>query len=200
MVSSKIITIIQFLRKEKLSLVNTQLLKSLSGLTNPISLASFINSLVKNEILEPAERGKYLVKDNYNNDFTVANLLYKPSYVSLETALNLYGILSQFPYEISSITTKRKQTKIIQSKTYIYYHINKKLFWGFEKKGDALIAFPEKALLDSIYFKSKGIKGLSIEDLDLSIINKRIFNKFSNEFPQSKIFKKFIKEVLLKYK
>ena len=125
--------IIDFLRKGKIPLVDIRLLKSLSGLTNKQSLASFINSLEKYGVLEKAEKGKYLIKENLGNDFTVANLLYKPSYVSLETVLNLCGILSQFPMEITSVTTKRKREKKIAGKLYIYYHLDPKLFWGFEK-------------------------------------------------------------------
>jgi len=196
MVSYKKIEIINILRKERLPLVSINLLRDLTGLTNKQSLASLVSSLIKIGILEPAERGKYLVKDNLGNDFLIANLCYKPSYVSLETALNLCGILPQFPMEISSITTRRKRTKKIGGKLYVYYHINKKFFWGFEKKEDALIALPEKALLDSLYFKSKGIKGIELEDLDLATINRNIFKEFSHKFPPTKLFSKLVKKVL----
>lgn len=196
MVSYRKLKIIDFLRNEKLPLVNVGLLKNLTGLTNKQSLASFVDSLVKYGILEKAEKGKYLIRDNLGNDFLVANLLYKPSYVSLETALNLYGVLSQFPMEISSITTKRKRSKQIAGKLYVYYHIDPKFFWGFEKKEDALIALPEKALLDNIYLASKGIKEVTIEDLDLSLVKKELFVQFADKFPKTKIFENLIKKVL----
>ena len=76
MVSYKTIKIIDFLRKEKLPVISINLLRSLTGLTNKQSLASYINSLIRYKILEKAEKGKYLVKDNLTNDFVVANLLY----------------------------------------------------------------------------------------------------------------------------
>ena len=196
MVSYKTIKIIDFLRKEKLPVVSINLLRSFTGLTNKQSLASYINSLIRYKILEKAEKGKYLVKDNLTNDFVVANLLYSPSYISLETALNLYGILSQFPIEISSVTTKRKKSKTIGGKLYVYYHIDRKFFWGFEKKGNALMALPEKALLDAIYFTSKGIKKTAVGDLDLSFINKKVFSDFSKKFPKTKILSNLVKSVL----
>lgn len=194
----KKLKIIEFLRKEKLPVVDVRLLKDLTGLTNQQSLASCLKSLVEHEILEKAEKGKYLVKNNLENDFLIANLLYKPSYISLETALNLYGILPQFPMEISSITTKRKKSKNIGGKLYVYYHIDQKYFWGFEKRENALLALPEKALLDSIYLTSKGIKKISIEDLDLSTVNKKVFTSFAKDFPKNKIFKDLIEKVLQK--
>jgi len=176
--------------------VDIRLLKSLSGLTNKQSLASFINSLERYGVLEKAEKGKYLIKDNLGNDFTVANLLYKPSYVSLETVLNLCGILSQFPMEITSVTTKRKREKKIAGKLYIYYHLDPKLFWGFEKKEGSLLALPEKALLDSIYLESKGIREIYIDELDFSLINKKVFADFAAKFPKSKNMQSKINKVL----
>lgn len=196
MVSYEKLKLIEFLRKEELPLVTTNLLRNLSGLENEQSLTSFINSLIKYEILEKAERGKYLVKDNLGNDFLLANLLYPPSYVSLETALNLDGILSQFPMEVSSVTTKRKKNKVIAGKLYTYYHLAPKLFWGMEKKEGTLMARPEKALLDIIYFTSKGIKRVSIEDLDLSSIDKEIFASWAKRFPKTKRFDRLVKKVL----
>lgn len=195
MVSYKKLKIIDFLRKEKLPLVDINLLGSLSGLKNRQSLDSFAKSLIKLQIIEKAEKGKYLV-NNVGNDFIVANLLYKPSYVSLETALNLHGMLSQFPYEITSITTKRKIEKDINGKLFTYYHLDKKYFWGYEKNGGALIALPEKALLDQLYLVSKGLRGVDIEDLDLSFIDKKTFIEFSAGFPQSKKFIKLIKKII----
>ncbi len=193
MVSYNKIKIIDFLRKEKLTLVDTKFLRELTGLTNRQSLASFISSLEKLEVLERAERGKYLVKDNLGNDFQVANLLYRPSYVSLETALNLYGILSQFPTETTSVTTKRKKKSQLDGKQYGYYHLSPKLFWGFEKKEGALIALPEKALLDSLYLASKGIRGVDVDELDLSVIEPKVFKNFSENFPKTRAFRKLVK-------
>lgn len=196
MVSSKKLEIINFLKEQKLSLVEVGLLRELTGLTNQQSLASFIDSLIKLGVLERAEKGRYLVKDNLGNDFQIANLLYRPSYVSLETALNLYGILSQFPTEVTSVTTKRKKVKQITGKLYVYYHLSPRHYWGFEKRQGALIAQPEKALLDSIYLTSKGIKRVDIEELDLSSIRTNRIVELSRYFPQTRGFRKLIENVL----
>ncbi len=193
MVSYSKLKIIDRLRREKLLVVNTGFLKQLTGLTNPQSLASFIKSLVKHGILEKAERGKYLVVDNLGNDFAIANLLYKPSYISLETALSYYGILSQFPMEIGSVSARRKKSKTIAGKPYVYYQINPKLYWGFTKKNNALIALPEKALLDLIYFTSKGIKSTPTDELDLPMLDKKLFLGFSKKYPAGKSFNNLVK-------
>jgi len=200
MVSYKSLEFIDILKKEGLPVVDISLLKKLTGLKNSQSLASFIKSLEKAGVLEKAERSKYLVTSNLGNDFLIANLLYKPSYVSLATALNVCGMLSQMPVEITSITTKRKKEKKVNGKLFVYHKISKKLFWGFEKKGRALIAVPEKALLDNFYFKTKGIRGIEIDDLDLTIIKKGLFKDYTGKFPQTKKFKKLVNKTLGKIK
>jgi len=45
-------------------------------------------------------------------------------------------------------------------------------FFGFVKKDNFLIAQPEKALLDELYFISKGLISISLNELNLSLINK----------------------------
>lgn len=200
MVSYKTLEFIDILKKEGLPLVDISLLKKLTGLKNSQSLQSFIKALQRAGILQKAERGKYLVKSNLGNDFLIANLLYKPSYVSLATALNVYGMLSQFPTAISSVTTKRKKEKEINNKLFCYQQISKKLFWGFEKKGKALIAVPEKALLDNFYFMAKGLGGIEAADLDLTAIKKGLFKDYADKFPQTKKFKKLTKKALKKIK
>ena len=45
----------------------------------------------------------------------------------------------------------------------------------FTKKDGMLIALPEKALFDQIYFASKGIRLINFNEYDLKNINKRRF-------------------------
>lgn len=39
-------------------------------------------------------------------DFYIANRLYTPSYISLETALSLYNIIPEIAAQVTSVTTK----------------------------------------------------------------------------------------------
>src|SRR3989338_5271268 len=63
--------------------------------------------LVKEGVLERVSKGYYILTSNRPSDFEIANALYRPSYISLESALNYYGILVQSPQQITSVTTKR---------------------------------------------------------------------------------------------
>lgn len=151
---------------------------------------SVIDRLVKNKVLLKAERGKYLLQNAKINDFRLANFIYQPSYISFESALNFYGILSQFPYEVTSATPKKTREKVINGQVFSYTHLKKDLFWGYEKKEDFLIAWPEKALLDQLYLAAKGLKAVSLGEYDFSFINRKKFKSYLEQYPKTKQFKK----------
>ena len=48
----------------------------------------------------------YIIKDSRPYHYFVANKLYEPSYVSLNTALSHYGIIPEVVYAVTSVTTK----------------------------------------------------------------------------------------------
>jgi len=165
-------------------------LRDIAGVKKESTMFNLVKRLLRNGILVKLEKNKYLLKDTKIHDFTLANLLYQPSYISFETALNFYGILSQFPYEIASATQKKTIKKIINDKTFTYIHLKRNLFWGYEKKTDFLIAMPEKALLDQIYLASKGLRNLSLEEYDFSRIKLSKFKDYFKKYPRTRQFNK----------
>ena len=76
---------------------------------------------------------------------------------------------------------------IIDNKEYLYSKISSKLFWGYEKKENFLIAEKEKALIDYLYFCQKGLRSLDREDLDLSEIDKSIAISYGRKFINNKL-------------
>ena len=168
-------------------------LRNILEIKHSASLYKVITKLLEAGIIIKIERGKYLLADTKVNDYTLANFIYQPSYVSFESALNFYGILSQFPYEITSVTTKKTVKKVFEEKVFSYAHIQKKLFWGYENRNGFLIALPEKALLDQLYFFTKGYKGADLDEYDLTVINKKRFKAYLNYFHKTKQFKEIIK-------
>lgn len=180
----------------KLKLLSTTALRSLLKTSKESTFFSLVNRLVKNNILLRLEKGKYLVVGANVHEFGLANFLYSRSYVSFESALNFCGILSQFPYEITSVTSRQTTEKKNANKIFGYYHLKKSLFFGFKKQDGFLIASPEKAILDQFYLMSKGIKSLDLDDCDLSILNKKDCKKMSKKFPKTKKFNKLLAEIL----
>ncbi len=166
-------------------------LKTLQDILEPDKLSTFfklVKRLVTEGILIKLEKGKYILQNASVHDFRLANVLYTSSYISFESALNFYGILSQFPYEISSATVGKPLKKNVLGKTFSYVHLKKELFWGYEKKDSFLIASPEKALLDQIYLAAKGVKAINLDEFDYTIVDKKRLSQFVSLFPKSPQF------------
>ncbi len=86
----------------------------------------------------------------------IANQLYAPSYVSLEYALNIYGLIPERVMEVTSITSKKTQHFSTPLGVFTYQHIKLACFRGFKAVKDengksCFIAEPEKAMVDFIY-------------------------------------------------
>ena len=168
-----------------IELFTLKTLKDLLAIDKASSLFKVISRLSSSGIIKKIERNKYILKDFSGSEFKLANFIYEPSYVSFESALSYYGILSQFPYEITSVTIKQTKLKTIDDKQYGYYHLKKDLFWGYEKKDNYLIADKEKALADQLYFSIKGLKKINLDEYDLSLIDNRKLKSYLSKYPRS---------------
>lgn len=164
----------------------TKTLKDVIGEKKESTFFKFIARLINDRILLKVEKNKYLLNSKKINDFELANFLLVPSYISFETALNYYGLLSQFPYEITSVTPNKTNQKKFQNKIFSYVHINKSLYWGYTKKENFLIADAEKAFLDQIYLVAKGLKRISLVEIDASKLKKNILRQYIRQFPKTK--------------
>ena len=138
-----------------------------------------INFWTKKGWLEEIRRGIYKLNDFGIKDisFVLANFIYVPSYISLETALNCYGIIPDIPFGITSVTIKKtKSFKIKNYGAFYYHHLKPALFFGYktvvvEKNYSYNIALPEKALFDYFYLKAKKVASNEgfIEEMRLSL-------------------------------
>lgn len=165
-------TIIKKLTSEGISLFTISDFKKFFGVSKDNTAYKIIERLTEKGILKKLSKKRYLFALKPVDDFQMANFLYQPSYISLESALSFYGILSQFSYQVTSVSPKKTRSFEAQGKEFAYFHIKPALFFGYEKKENFLIALPEKALIDYLYFGSKGLRVLSLEEFDLSIIKK----------------------------
>ncbi|MBU0574327.1 MAG: hypothetical protein KKH83_07620 [Candidatus Margulisbacteria bacterium] len=170
--------IIRILQRSNLRLLSLGDLKKLLGIKEDNTAYKTAEKLVKQEVLLRLKKGLYASSFSSPHEFEQANYLYSPSYVSLESALNYYGMLSQFPYTITSITPRKSKKIDSRQKEYEFVHCAEGLYWGYEKQNNFLIALPEKALVDEIYLVSKGLRTVSFDELDLSKINQKKFREF----------------------
>jgi predicted transcriptional regulator of viral defense system len=144
-----------------------------------------IGRMLDKKIITKIINGVYELTDQPLSSFEKAQAIVPNSYISLESALNYYGIVSQFPHMVTSVTNGKTKTFNI-NQTYEYVHIKPDLFAGYEKKDGFLIATKEKALIDYLYFASKGLKNTDISEFDLTGIKKDSLNKYPWSKPYAK--------------
>jgi len=107
-------------------------------------------------------------------DFTLffANRIYRPSYISLHTALAFYGIIPEAVVQITSVTSLKTASFQNEFGEYEYKSVREELMFGYDIKpianGQSLqLARPEKALLDLLYLYPFYNTEQEMEDLRL---------------------------------
>lgn len=126
---------------------------------NKVTLGKQLSRLTISGKILRIKRGLYIFPDRDIDDLELAHLVYQPSYVSLETALNIYGIIPDIPAQITSITTITPNTYHTSRGSFSYSSIKKDLYFGFNTIENHTnhcvyqLAEPEKAVLDWIYIR-----------------------------------------------
>lgn len=128
---------------------------------------------VKEEKLVKLRNGYYSFPEYTNISGTqmyIANRIYKPSYISLHTALSFYGIIPEGVSNITSITTLKTAEFNNRFGTFSYKTIQPRLLFGYSQRPylrdmTFLLAEPEKAILDFLYIYSFYNSKEEIEEL-----------------------------------
>ena len=86
----------------------------------------------------------------------IAGKIYTPSYISLHTALSIYGIIPEVVTQITCVTTNRTTSYSNPFGQFNYQTIKPELFFGYKQEpvrrgGSYLVAEPEKAIIDLLY-------------------------------------------------
>jgi len=113
---------------------------------------------------------EYLEEPNFA--LFLANRIYRPSYISLHTALAFHGLIPESVVQITSVTSL-KTTKFQNSYgTFTYKTVKPQCLTGydrmpFSKEKYLLMASPEKALIDLLYLYPFYKSGADIKTLRL---------------------------------
>jgi len=129
-------------------------------------------------------------KNNISYAEFISNIIYQPSYLSLDYILYQHNLLTEIPVNFTSVA-KNKTASFSNHLGNFYYHkIKDELFCGYEiiKEGDFTIfkAFKAKALFDFIYLRKNDLISKSAIDelrLNLNLLNsadKNELNKYIN--------------------
>lgn len=133
-------------------------------LTSLLSLYKRANDKIKalkdNGIIKSVKRGIYIPGENLNmpipESSLIANPIYGPSYLSMETALSHYGLIPEHVYAITSMTIKPSKDFRTSIELYSYSYLplpyyafgikNVKL----QENQRVIMASAEKAMADKI--------------------------------------------------
>ena len=160
----------------------SDLLKLWDGSSN--SLKVLLSRAVKNGELKKLKTNIYIPSNRNVSIEKIANKIYYPSYLSFESALSSYGILSQIPYVLTFATPLKTKKITLGDARIEYRQIKKDLFFGFVLKDGLYVALPEKALLDSFYLASLGKLELNFKRLDYGKINQKRFDLWLKKYPE----------------
>ena len=110
--------------------------------------------LSSNKYVTRIERGKYYINNGNQIDFyeIASNIVY-PSYISLFSAFEYYSITDQIVKKYSVISIKRHRNIEMEKNLIEFNFIKREKFFGYKRINNIYIATPEKAFIDSIYYK-----------------------------------------------
>ncbi|MFH1830555.1 MAG: hypothetical protein ABH871_07255 [Pseudomonadota bacterium] len=119
-----------------------------------------ITSLLKSRSVVRVKKGLYVFGENYaRRPFSreiLANMIYGPSYISLEYALSYYDMIPERAEAVTSVTCKRTRRFSTPIGLFLYRTVPLAAFWIGVDRVDIdtdrgfLIAVLEKALADKI--------------------------------------------------
>ena len=145
-----------------------------------------VTKLVASGEIIRVKKGLYIKADDYRNGplykEILANMIYGPSYISLEYALSFYQIIPEKVETILSVTTEKNKIYNTQAGIFRYRHIPLSFYFRgvrsvqIPDSRSYLIASPEKALADFIYFE-KGIN--SKKDLEILLFDNMRMDEYA---------------------
>lgn len=151
----------------------------LAGDINPKIIRLQLTRWVNSGRIYQLRRGLYSIAPPYQkiqpHPFLVANHLQRASYVSLQSALAFYGLIPETVNITISVTAGRPERLETPLGIFEFRHIKTTLLFGYQMTDlggqNALMATPEKALLDLVYLHPGGesldyLHGLRLQNLD----------------------------------
>ena len=148
---------------------------------------------------------EYKAQPNFG--FFVSNYIYKPSYISLHTALAFYGIIPEAVTQVTAVSSLKTAAFENPFGSFSYMKMKSDLIFGYDilplNDRSIHIAQPEKAILDLLYLypfynTESEIENLRFDDdfvyNDLNVDKLTLYlNKFNNKklVKRVEIFKAF---------
>ena len=172
----------------------------MSHLHNYRAPAQKINELLKAKVIIRVKKGLYIFGPQFSREAyskkLLANWIYGPSYISLQSALSFYGLIPERVNSMMSVTCKRDKNFSTPVGDFTYRYLSlKKYPLGVSRVlidpfRHVFMASPEKALIDTLTLTPRLVHGPhELDDLlfkDLRI-NQQELNKKINVAHLAKI-------------
>lgn len=130
------------------------------GLHFPRMHRSRLTEWQRRGLLLKVRNGFYRIADRPMTElerWAIANAIHAPSYVSLRSALAYHGFIPEGVFHVESVTTRKTNRFAFAGTEYSYRNIKPAFYYGYtfiEHDGvRAMMARPEKALLDLLYLQ-----------------------------------------------
>lgn len=164
------------LKEKGLEIFSTRELRLLLNISEPAAYYLLWSYEKKGYVIK-LRRGLYALKSNFPSAYLVGNKLYEPSYISFDTAMSFHHLIPETIYSVTCATTKTTREFVANGIRYVYHRIKKRAFTGYRPlKYDGrviLMAEPEKAIADYLYYVDLKQRGLHYERLSLKHIKKK---------------------------
>lgn len=134
-----------------------QLMACLNGYAKP---RDRIGAFLADGSLVRVRKGLYVFGERYRRTLVsrevLANLIYGPSYISLDYALSIYGLIPERVTEVTCITCGEKRRVTTPFGVFSYRPLSLHRYapgivWAGEGEARYLLASPEKALVDKVW-------------------------------------------------
>ena len=156
------------------------------------------------------KRGLYALAERYQrksiNLFEMGQIIYGPSYISFESALNYHRWIPEAVYSVASACVKNSKEFFTHYGTFSYKRIPfSMIYLGVERlsspDGTFLMASPWKAIADYVYAYKKEwkgidpvIKSLRVEKENLEDADKELLSHMEEQYNNARV-KRFIRGV-----
>ena len=155
-----------------------------------------LQTWTRNGFLKPIAGGYYVLAERTIDEtflFMAANLIYEPSYVSLESALAYYHVIPETVLGVTSISSRRTKAFTSEWGVFQYRSIKRNLMFGYvvvevNQNKKFKMAKLEKSILDYLYLNPRVSQVVDFEGLRwnkdqlISEVDQEIFKTYLEIF------------------
>jgi hypothetical protein len=182
-----------------------QLIACLNGYAKP---RDRIGAFLDDGSLVRVRKGLYVFGERYRRTLVsrevLANLIYGPSYISLDYALSIHGLIPERVTEVTCMTAAEKRRFTTPFGVFSYRPLSLHRYapgidWAGEGEARYLLASPEKALVDKVWadarfrptrqsdFNSYLLADLRLEEDRLATLNLGRIESIASAYASGKV-------------